>query len=645
MTHLNPLRISLAVLAGASLQLPSQAARLAYEGFEYTEADGTALSSLTLPGGTGWDGNYGSSQTATTTPVSLIGGLTYTGLTSASGSKAMKFGSSNTLYRPWDGSYATPGTVTDGTYWYSVLFYAPSNVRGGTLCAFGKPTDPQNGIGVRMDRGSDVSLPATTIRFEAWGDNGGGGNYLSFENGYDKTYFILGKLVVDTAGTSTNRIWIYQSPAALPTTEPTTGGITMTYAPDKMALFRKVMSGRAFSTGGNDLRWDEFRVGETFSEAFPLTNAEFSLSPASAVQNQTLTFTWTAVPATATSIELDPGDIDLLPSTTGGAGTTTLPAPAANTIYSLTFIDGGSPVSLERSFTAIAPSFTVPATGYLGDTLSLSWQVPVGSTAVTLTPGPLDLTPDTSATDGKGTLPISAPSATTTYTLSYTYNSVVHTIDKAFTLLPSFVNVTPEQAIYEVSPLTIQWRIDPAFSVDPVSTDVVLEVGPAGGPYSELPVTTDPNTGAGTYSLTPLAGEAEYRIRYHLGGVPKTLTDTVALYPKVFTLGTPVNNTKPVVTNLQPMFDGVTAYSDRGHVWAAVPTILQGAQFAKLGNDDKNTANLEIPFTAVADGTFFLLIDNRIGDDVGGNNPAAGTDNPPTLGNGVMDFSGLARRQ
>jgi hypothetical protein len=74
------------------------------------------------------------------------------------------------------------------------------------------------------------------------------------------------------------------------------------------------------------------------------------------------------------------------------------------------------------------------------------------------------------------------------------------------------------------------------------------------------------------------------------------------------------------------MFDGVTAYSDRGHVWAAVPTILQGAQFAKMGQDDKNTATLQIPFTAVADGTFFLLIDNRMGDDVGGNNPAASSD-------------------
>jgi hypothetical protein len=135
-----------------------------------------------------------------------------------------------------------------------------------------------------------------------------------------------------------------------------------------------------------------------------------------------------------------------------------------------------------------------------------------------------------------------------------------------------------------------------------------------------------------------LEGETNYRIRYHLGGVEQTLTDSIALFPKVFQLGTPLNNTKPVQTNLQPMFDGVAAYSDRGHVWAAVPSILQGAQFAKMGQDDKATSNLQIPFTAEVDGTFFLLIDNRMGDNAGGNTPATGTDNPPTLGGGVMDW-------
>jgi len=304
-------------------------------------------------------------------------------------------------------------------------------------------------------------------------------------------------------------------------------------------------------------------------------------------------------------------------------------------------VNGGTPVTLNKNFTAIAPSFTLPANGYLGDTLNLTWQVPVGSTAVTLNPGAVDLTSLTSGTNGTGATTIAAPSATTTYTLSYTFNSVTSTIDNPFTLLPSVLNVTPEQVIYEVSPIAISWRINPAYSTDSINTSVFLDVGPAGGPYAEIDVTgsTNATTGAGTYnSVTPLEGETNYRIRYHLGGVEQTLTDSIALFPKVFQLGTPLNNTKPVQTNLQPMFDGVAAYSDRGHVWAAVPSILQGAQFAKMGQDDKATSNLQIPFTAEIDGTFFLLIDNRMGDDAGGNTPATGTDNPPTLGGGVMDW-------
>lgn len=463
---------------------------------------------------------------------------------------------------------------------------------------------------------------------------------ITVAGGYGATYLIVGRLDFNTTSGTTNRIWVNPDLALGTPSDASSVSIGIDATVSKTA--RPSLVGRMFSagTGGTAatiLTYDEVRIGNSFSQVLP-TVGQFSVSPASAIQNQELTFNWSAIPASATSITLNPGAVDLLPLTTGGAGTKPLPAPATNTTYSLTYSDGVASETLEVAFTAIAPSFTMPASGYLGDMLTLNWQVPVGSTAVTLTPGSVDLTLDTSTTDGKGMLSISTPSATTTYTLSYTFDSVVSTIDKTFTLLPSFVSVTPDQAIVQVSPLAIQWRIDPAFSVDSVSTDVFLDIGPAGGPYVETLVSTNPSTGAGTYNHTPVKGDAEYRIRYYLGGVPQVLTDTVAIYPKVFNLGTPVNNTKPVQTNLQPMFDGVTAYSDRGHVWAAVPTILQGAQFAKMGQDDKNTATLQIPFTAVADGTFFLLIDNRMGDDVGGNNPAAGTDNPPTLGNGVMDW-------
>lgn len=613
--------IALAISASALTQNPLQAERLAYEGFDYTEANGTSVAGLN--GGTGWDEAF---PTPDGSHV-LANGLTFTGLSTVGKSMNRSGGTLTGDGRNWAAS-----VDTGATYWYSYLLNSTIGTDGngpeGTFNLFQTTSDNQNGAGIEFRKGTSGAIVIKVT------GNGGATDVRTVPGG--QTHWVLGRIT-----NASHRVWVYAQGEALPTAEPTTGGTNITGTP--LANRQAAMSGRRFGSSGANasITFDEIRVGNLFSEALPLTSAEFSLTPASAIENQTLTFSWNAVPATATSIELDPGNIDLLPLTTAGAGSTTLPAPAANTTYSLTYLDGGTPVTLDKNFTAIAPSFTMPGSGYLGDTLNLTWQVPVGSTAVTLNPGAVDLTSLTSGTNGTGATTIAAPSATTTYTLSYTFNSVTNTIDKPFTLLPSVLNVTPEQVIYEVSPIAISWRINPAYSSDSVNTSVFLDVGPAGGPYAEVDVTgsTNPTTGAGTYnSLTPLEGETNYRLRYHVGGVEQTLTDTIVLYPKVFQLGTPLNNTQPVQTNLQPMFDGVTSYSDRGHVWAEVPSILQGAQFVKVGNGDKETATLQIPFTAEIDGTFFLLIDNRMGDNVGGNTPTTGTDNPPTLGGGVMDW-------
>lgn len=613
--------IALAISASALTQNPLQAARLAYEGFEYTQANGTSVAGLN--GGTGWREAYPTPDG----PHVLANGLTFTGLSTVGKSMNRSSGTLTADGRNWAAS-----VDTTATYWYSYLLNSTIGTDGngpeGTFNLFQTTNDNQNGAGIEFRKGTSGALVIKVT------GNGGATDVRTVPGG--QTHWVLGRIT-----NASHRVWVYAQGESLPTAEPTTGGTNITGTP--LVSRQAAMSGRRFGSSGanSSITFDEIRIGNLFSETLPLTSAEFTLAPSTAIQNQSLTFSWNAVPATATSIELDPGDIDLLPLTTSGAGSTTLPAPAANTTYSLTYVNGGTPVTLNKNFTAIAPSFTLPANGYLGDTLNLTWQVPVGSTAVTLNPGAVDLTSLTSGTNGTGATTIAAPSATTTYTLSYTFNSVTSTIDKPFTLLPSVLNVTPEQVIYEVSPIAISWRINPAYSTDSVNTSVFLDVGPAGGPYAEIDVTgsTNATTGAGTYnSVTPLEGETNYRIRYHVGGIQQTLTDTITLFPKVFQLGTPLNNTKPVQTNLQPMFDGVAAYSDRGHVWAAVPSILQGAQFAKMGQDDKATSNLQIPFTAEIDGTFFLLIDNRMGDDVGGNTPATGTDNPPTLGGGVMDW-------
>jgi hypothetical protein len=128
--------------------------------------------------------------------------------------------------------------------------------------------------------------------------------------------------------------------------------------------------------------------------------------------------------------------------------------------------------------------------------------------------------------------------------------------------------------------------------------------------------------------------QSQVRLAYFIGDTIRYLTDTVVLQPEILTSLSATGNLKPVQVNAAPLNNGVLAYSDRGHVWAEVPSILQGAQFVKLGQDDKASPTFGVSFDAAIDGTFFLLLDNRIGPDLGTTNGGA----PPNLGGGVMDW-------
>jgi hypothetical protein len=223
---------------------------------------------------------------------------------------------------------------------------------------------------------------------------------------------------------------------------------------------------------------------------------------------------------------------------------------------------------------------------------------------------------------------ISLPGSTTKYILSYTYNAVTLSITQQFTLAPASFLV-PNPAI-ENGAMPLAWSIPLGFS------SVFIEYGPAGGPFTSLDVTaqTDSFFGNGTdNTLLATLVNTNFTLRYTNNGVGFAISTNVSIFPQIFTNLSALNNTKPVQINAAPMADGVVAYSDRGHVWAAVPSILQGAQFVKFGQDDKFTANLQVSFNAAKDATFFLLLDNRVGDNVGGNTPLLGTDSPPLLPN------------
>ena len=638
MRHLSSLKITLALLAGASLQQPLQAARLAYEGFEYTQANGTSVAGLN--GGTGWLEAFPTPDG----PHVLADGLTFTGL--ANRGKSMNR-SNGTL--TGDGRNWATSVDTAATYWYSLLVRSTTGDGGngpeGTFNLFQEITGSlpsQNGTGLEFRKGTVVS----DLQIKVIG-NGGATNVRLVPPA--QTHLVLGKVT-----NSSHQVWVYAQGETLPTEEPTTGGTTMTGT--LLTNRRPALAGRRFGSSGanSSITFDEICVGTTFADALPppiVLLPTFVLSPTTGAEGRALTFTWENIPAGVTAMELDPGNIALTPSASGTHG---LLAPSTNETYTLTYTVDGIDSTLTQNFTVIPPNFTLsPLTGYAGDTLTLNWQVPVGSTDVTLTPDvgtPVVLTTD--PTTGAGTTTLLAPSVPTVYSLSYTYNSNTVTLPTTPTFTPnaSFLSVTPEVAV-STRPLTISWRILPEWDNNAAPEDNVvrLQSSPTGDFVNNLAddvvVTTNTNgtTGAGSYNTAPnvlnaTLGLTQYRLVYKVGGVETVVADTITqVEPLILTNITASGlidavNKYPVV-NTALMNEGVPAYNDRDHVWKAIPSFLQGAQFVKLAQNDKLSAAFQVSFTAAETGTFFLLLDNRVGDAVGGTNPAAGTDSPPKLPN------------
>ncbi len=272
-----------------------------------------------------------------------------------------------------------------------------------------------------------------------------------------------------------------------------------------------------------------------------------------------------------------------------------------------------------------------PDEAYEGDTLSFSWFAPVGATNLSITPGGIDAPGNTDET-GLGSAEIPAPAGTTTYTFSYDFEGSPASFEQEVTILPPFLEVTPDLAVHDVTTLAISWRVPP--DVDSVS----LDFGPDGGPYTTIDVTndTDPLTGAGNYPfLVPFEGEDHFELRYTVNSVevdPPLMADielVAPIFSSVFAFNT-VGDLKTVPR----LEDGVLIYQDRSNfTWDKVPDELVGAQVLSPWNDDKNQPGIEIEVTAARDATLYLIVDNRVG------NGEAENPTTPTLGAGVMDWA------
>ena len=137
-----------------------------------------------------------------------------------------------------------------------------------------------------------------------------------------------------------------------------------------------------------------------------------------------VTFDWTVTGMPLDSLQITPGNIDVLDDTveTGGGTYDLDPGPDGTTQYTLTAMKGGDTVTRKVTVTLPAPeitSFTAsPSPVAPSENVTLSWQVDLPFTTLTITPGDIDVSGDTDGSGG-GSIIVN-PTKTSTYTLTAT---------------------------------------------------------------------------------------------------------------------------------------------------------------------------------------------------------------------------------
>ncbi len=311
-----------------------------------------------------------------------------------------------------------------------------------------------------------------------------------------------------------------------------------------------------------------------------------------------------------------------------------LEEPVTFRFYTFTNGDTASMEFDNIQFNAPQRSFTIsPPISRPGQMLLLEWNFGEEITSAILNPGNINVTEDTNPETGEGAFYIeSSPAEDTTYTLTYvTAQGYTRSIHGDFHIVQPGFSVSHDAAIAGRTPITFSWTL-------PEFTSASISHG--GSETIDLTGLTDENGFGFTFDPVFLEpGTTEATLTYTTGEGTFQLSGPLTVTPAIFESATASGNGSPVAIDPEPMADGVLSYSDRvAHSWQAVPSFLIGAEFVKVGNNDKESPDFQITFKAAVDATFFLFIDNRVGDNIGGNNPVAGTNHPPTLGNGVMNW-------
>lgn len=262
--------ISTAVLAINLISATSvYAALIAYDGFNYSPGlANDALINTAPNGGTGFLSGFVSGNVNY-----LAAGLTHLSLPAMSIGGTMEFDPNDTLTeRAWGSTGAAPA---DGTYWYSFAFRPDSGGRGtfnimsSTLSANG-----QNGVGLRLDNEANGGS-GTSLQLKALSPSGAASSSFTVPGGYGATYFIVGRVILDSISGSSNRIWV----------DPTTGVDPLDSDPNSVgtgfsvadtATLRPSLAARMFG-GGGTLMEDEVRIGTSASDVMVVPEPSTSL--------------------------------------------------------------------------------------------------------------------------------------------------------------------------------------------------------------------------------------------------------------------------------------------------------------------------------------------------------------------------------
>jgi hypothetical protein len=225
---------------------------LAYEAFYYLQPNGTSINGLN--GGIGWKEAYPNPSG----PHTLTNGLTFAGAVTAGGAVVRTAGATlSGNGRNW--SYNVP---LDSTIWYSFMLKAV-NTSGGTFGILQNNGSNQDGFGIVIRSTGDHGFPAGTLAIQAAAGSAPGAwiNLGSVPETFEKTYLIVGRLLLNSTGDSSNQIWVYES---LPT-EAEQAGLGTSSAAGPLGTKIPAMYGRAWSNSGPTI-FDEVRVGTSFEQ-------------------------------------------------------------------------------------------------------------------------------------------------------------------------------------------------------------------------------------------------------------------------------------------------------------------------------------------------------------------------------------------